>query len=259
MRIATCLKALPWLGAALVLGAPTTAFAHAYVMTPPPRDIGQPDLNARAHKTGPCGGVPRTGKPTQYTVGETITVKWQETISHQGCYQIGFSQANDTGFTLLKQINDPAGGANMVYTDTVTLPAGVSCSACTLVVRQLMVGGACTANQDPATAAQGTYYSCADICVGTTCVEPDAGVADAGVDGSPDPGTDGGPTTTPTDGGGKLTDSGDDDGDPPARPRLNSGDGGGCSVAFGATSGVSFGVTAGLLALALLRRRARRD
>jgi len=266
MGIATCLKSLRWIGVALILGSPATAFAHAYVMTPPPRDIGQPDLNARAHKTGPCGGVPRTGKPTQYTVGQTVTVKWEETISHQGCFQIGFSQANDTGFTVLKQINDPAGGAGVVYTETVTLPAGVSCPACTLVVKQLMINATCTGGTGVITAppfqadnGTSTYYSCADICVGPTCTDATPPITDAGTDAStPTPGVDsGGPTTVPTDGGGKLVDGGDDPSGPASRPNLQSGDGGGCSVALGAPSGVTFGVAAGLLALALVRRRRR--
>jgi hypothetical protein len=260
MRIVTCLKALPWLGAALILGGPATAFAHTFVVTPPPRDIAQPDLDLRAHKNGPCGGVPRTGKPTQYTVGETITVKWMETIGHQGCFQIGFSEANDTGFTVLKQINDPPGGAGTVYTDTVTLPAGVSCPACTIVVKQLMINRACTGGGDNGTTAPfqaddgtSTYYSCADVCVGPTCTEADAGApADPG---STNPGADsGGPTTT--DGGGKLVDGNGDVHN--TQPNVRSGDGGGCSVALGPTSGVSFGLTAGLLSLALARGRRRK-
>jgi MYXO-CTERM domain-containing protein len=263
MELATRRFGLQVFAFAALVVAPATASAHAYVMSPPPRDIAQPDLDARAHKTGPCGGVPRTGKPTKYAPGATVTVKWQETIAHQGCYQIGFSQANDQNFTVLKQINDPAGGAGMVYTDTVTLPAGVTCPACTLVVRQLMVGGACVGNPaDPAAAAQGTYYSCADICVGDTCTEPDAGtpIVDAGgTDGSTKPpvGSDSGVSTTPTDGGGKLVDAGDDD-DDGAAPNLRSGDGGGCAVALGATSGVSAAAMAGLFGLALLRRRRNR-
>jgi MYXO-CTERM domain-containing protein len=111
--------------------------------------------------------------------------------------------------------------------------------------------------------AGGTYYSCADICVGDTCSGDDAGTGtDAGVDGSTDPVTpddDSGVTTTPTDGGGKLVDAGDDGEESTARrPNLQAGDGGGCSVALGASSGVSFAAAAGLVGLALLRRRRNR-
>lgn len=247
------------LALASAFAMPSVSHAHTVLMTPPPRDVGV--VGNDGHKTGPCGGVARKGAPTKYAVGSTVTVKWTETIAHQGCFQIGFSPANDANFTVLKQINDPAGGAGMVYTDTVTLPPGVSCPSCTLVLRQLMQGGACPANADPAAAAQGTYYSCADICVGDTCTEPDAGTptdAGTGADGSTTPpGKDSGVSTTPTDGGGKLVDAGDDD-DDGATPNLRSGDGGGCNVGLGTTSGVSFVVTAGVLGLALLRRRRNR-
>jgi MYXO-CTERM domain-containing protein len=118
--------------------------------------------------------------------------------------------------------------------------------------------GVCVANpENPANIS--TYYSCADICVGPTCTEADGGApADAGADGSTPPvtGDEGGVSTTPTDGGNKTIDAGDD-ADPTGTraPNFHAGDGGGCSVALGATSGVSFGVTAALFALALLRRR----
>ena len=235
------------------------ALAHTVLVSPPPRDVGA--ANADQHKNGPCGGVARAGTPTKYAPGATVTVKWKETVSHEGCFQIGFSAANDANFTVLKQIPDPASGAGMVYTDTVTLPAGVSCPSCTLVVRQIMLDSAgtktCAPNMVPPSAggdAGSTYYSCADICVGDACTESDAGTpTDAGLDSST-PGKDSGVGTTPTDGGGKLVDAGKDD-DDGAAPNLRSGDGGGCSVALGATTGVGFSAAAGLLGLALLRRR----
>jgi hypothetical protein len=151
----------------------------------------------------------------------------------------------------------------MVYNANVKLPDNFSCENCTLSVRQLMIG---TCGADAAansTSATDTYFSCADVRIGDF---PDAApcdppvVADAGDEGGTTPGTDGGPTTVPTDGGGKLVDGGDDDGDPTGgRPNFHAGDGGGCSVALGATSGLGFAAAAGLFGLALLRnRRARR-
>ena len=245
-----------------IVGAPATAFAHAYVMQPPPRDIGEPDLNSRAHKSGPCGGIPRTGKPTQYDAGATITVKFEETIAHQGCFQIGFSPANDTNFTTLKQIDDPAGMLGTPITTTVTLPTGVTCPACTLVVRQLMQGTTCPANADPAASLQGTYYSCADICVGAQCDQPDSGTTqtDGGGGDSGAPGTDGGSSggpATPTDGGGDAAPPGSGSSGTRA-PNLHNGDGDGCSVTLGTTSGVSLAMTAALFGLALLRRRRKK-
>lgn len=247
----------------VAVGAPTAAQAHTYVMQPPPRDIANTNLDARAHKTGPCGGVPRTGKPTAYATGADIEVKFQETIGHAGCFQIAFSPANDQNFVTLGQYVDKAGDPdNTIYTKTVKLPAGVTCKECTLVVRQLMLENAtnktCALPEAvPPTAggaAGSTYFSCADICVGPDCVDGGAMPVDPQDGGSTEPGTDSGVSTQPTDGGGKLVDAGDDD-DDGARPNLRSGDGGGCSVALGATSGATLGISAGLLGLALLRRR----
>ena len=73
------------LAVAVVMLVPATATAHAYVMQPPARDlVSQASKDARAHKFGPCGGVPRTNTPTQYDVGAEIEVKWEETIGHSG-------------------------------------------------------------------------------------------------------------------------------------------------------------------------------
>lgn len=251
-----------WRGAlalAIVLGAPSAALAHTVMMTPVPRDVGVSGNDG--HKTGPCGGVARTNKCTKYAVGATVPVKWMETVSHQGCFQWLVSKSGDTNFVTLKQIDDPAGGMGMVYNDNIKLPDNFTCENCTLAVRQLMIG---TCGPDAAansTSATDTYFSCADVRIGDF---PDAApcdppVADAGADGSTPQSDSGGPTTVPTDGGGKTVDAGDGPGDPTGgRPNFHAGDGGGCSVALGATSGISFAVTAGLFGLALARRRRRR-
>jgi len=252
-----------WRGAlalAIVLGAPSAALAHTVMLTPPPRDVGVAGNDG--HKTGPCGGVARTNKCTKYAVGATIPVKWMETVPHEGCFQWLVSKSGDTNFVTLTQITDPAGGTGMVYNDNVKLPANFSCENCTLAVRQLMIGTCAPDAAANSTSAGDTYFSCADVRIGDfpdaapcdPAVEPDAG-PDAGTT----PGSDGGPTTVPTDGGGKTVDGGDNNADPTGgRPNLHAGDGGGCSVALGATSGVSFAVTAGLFGLALLRRRRKR-
>ncbi len=243
------------LAALALVGVPATALAHTVMTTPPARDVGS--AGSDAHKTGPCGAVPRTNKCTPYEAGATIDVKWTETVAHDGCFQVALSQAGDQGFTILKQIQDPVGSPITMHTDTVTLPAGVTCKDCTLVVRQLMIGKLCTTAPLQNDLDASTYYSCGDIRIGfpdAACVlpaQPDAGVPDGA------PGDDSGPHTVPTDGGGKLVDAGGDPGSTTPHD-LHSGDGGGCSMALGATSGLSFGITAGLLALALVRRRRRR-
>ena len=187
---------------AVVTMAPATAAAHAYIMQPPSRDVGEPNLDARAKKFGPCGGSARTNMPTQYEVGAEIEVKFEETIGHTGCYQIAFSPADDKDWVTLLQVNDPAGRQN-VQSATVKLPAGVSCKDCTLVVRQLMFNRACEADAAPNSISAGdTYFSCADIRVGDF---PDAGPTmpppDGGDDDDDDGNSSGGVSTTPTDGG----------------------------------------------------------
>jgi len=258
------------LAIAALVAAPATASAHAYVMDPPSRDVGIANLDARAHKTGPCGGSKRTGVPTKYAPGQTIKVKWQETIDHRGCFQIAVSPKDDANFVTLLQMNDPANTPdNFVWMADVKLPM-TPCASCTLVVRQLMNGNqACTGDtanpMNPANASNGTYFSCADICIGDNC---DTGDAGAGGDAGPttdsgtsttDSGTSssGGPTTTPTDGGGKTVPGDDDDSN--ANPNLRSGAGDdGCSVGFADTSGAWVFAPAGLVGLALLRRRKNR-
>jgi hypothetical protein len=261
-KLVSALRGIGLAGAVGIIGlVPSPADAHIRLSEPAPRS--QADNLKPPAFPPPCGNVPRGSKPTGvYKVGETIDVKWQETIGHTGCFQIGFS-TDDKTFTVLSQINDPD-DAEGARTAKVTLPAGVSCTNCTLQLRQLMLEGATVKTcampvavpPDGKVAGTGnTYYSCADICVGSTC--PDAGapdVPDAGTDPVDDAGTSsGGVTTTPTDGGGKFVDAGDDG--PSSTPDLHAGDGGGCSVALGTTSGVSLGLTAGLFGLALLVRR----
>lgn len=124
-----------------------------------------------------------------------------------------------------------------------------------------MQGTACAPDADPSASAMGTYYSCADIRIGdpTPCVAPTA--PDAAGPTAPDAATEedsGLPQVDQVDGGGGQTADGGSSLGPTSRPNLNGGDGGGCSIALGATSGVSFGITAGLLGLALVRRRRRR-
>jgi hypothetical protein len=242
---------------AFVVGIPATVFAHARLVEPKPR------TDNPGGKTGPCDGVPRTTMYTQYEAGATITVKFQETIDHSGCFDIDFSPADDKNWVRLKRIQDDAGTApDAMYTTTVQLPQGVTCANCTLALRQIMVssaagqqlGAVCTQNTpDELDGGPPTYFSCADIRIGDF---PDAGGTpiEAGTGG--DSGSSGGPTTTPTDGGGKTVPEGSSGNGAPRK--LGSGDDGGCTVAFGATSGLGFVVAAGFLGLALARRRRRR-
>lgn len=247
----------------LVAAAPIApAAAHTMLNTPPPRDVGK--AGADAHKNGPCGGLARTGKPTVYAVGQTVQVEFTETIDHRGCFQVLFSEANDQNFQILAQVNDPAGTVvPSKRTLSATLPAGKSCTSCTLAVRQLMIGQACVTNQK-SLAAGDTYFTCADICVGTECADagaPPAPDASAPPPVEPPPAPDGGAGPAPSspapssDGGG----SGDGEGTP--RTLLPPDDSGGCSAAALPVHGFGWLAGAGLaVAIAgLARRRVRRS
>lgn len=213
---------------------------------------------ADAHKTGPCGGVARTGNYVQYAVGQTVNVEFTETVDHRGCFQVLLSDANDQSFQILSQIDDPTGDVTpKKRTMAVTLPAGKTCTACTLSVRQLMINKACVANQASITAGD-TYFTCADICIGTNCPpKTDAGAPsqdasapvddgghshDSGVSPTPTPAPT--PTTPPT-----------GTGTAPATPTDSDG---GCSMApLGAagTSGLALVGLGAALVLAVRRRR----
>lgn len=244
--------------------APRAASAHASLTDPAPRDANEPDPNKRARKSGPCGGIARTSTPKTYKPGQKITVKWQETIQHQGCFQIAFSPANDANWVELMQINDPADNKiPMVFQADVTLPNTPTTTG-TLVVRQLMFGKPCGAGAKPGDMGAGdTYFSCADVVLAS---DP---AADAGSDSDASVEVDAG--STEDDGGtageGGVTgsdasvgDDDDDDGRNSGRPDLRSGAGDGCSVGAGGSSAASFGVLGGAVALCLgaLRRRRTR-
>src|SRR6476620_2808218 len=82
---------------AVLIAAP--AAAHTRWVNPVPRtnDDGLKDGVGGA----PCGGKPRTTTPKVYTMGSTVTVNWEETVNHAGCFIIKFSQANDQNFMML--------------------------------------------------------------------------------------------------------------------------------------------------------------
>jgi hypothetical protein len=246
---------------ALTLSFVASASAHIVMSAPPARDFGK--AGADAHKTGPCGGIARTGTYTQYAVGQTVNVEFTETIDHRGCFQVLLSDANDANFQILTQVNDPAGDVTpKKNTLSVTLPAGKTCQACTLAVRQLMINKACVANQ-ASIAAGDTYFTCSDVCIGTTCPpKTDAGApgpSDASApvdDGGRSPGPDAGapgPTPTATATGTPAPTS-----TTPATAAPTDADGG-CStspLAAGGAGGMGL-LAMGAAVVAVARRRAR--
>ncbi len=182
--------------ALLCLAAGSTALAvrqrhargHANLTDPTPR-------NLEANKTGPCG-IARTMSPTTFTAGETITVRWVETIEHPGWYRIAFSPSADLGFdenVILDDIPDTQGGTMPhMYEATIALP-DTPCTDCTLQVIQYMT------ETTPPT----LYFSCADLVLEAPAPldgGPDADPA------APDAAPPGAPDATPAN---------DDVGDPP--------------------------------------------
>jgi len=125
-----------------------------------------PRSSSDSLKTAPCGGVARGLSAATYAPGETITVSWEETINHPGRFEISFSPAGDTGWQLLKTVNDTTNNTNDLphqYSTTVTLPT-TPCTACTIQLIQVMT-------ENPS--APSYYYSCSDIKIqSTTAPEP---------------------------------------------------------------------------------------
>jgi uncharacterized protein (TIGR03382 family) len=203
-----------------------------------------PRSNADSLKTGPCGDV--AGMPGVYTKvaqGADVMVKFEETMAHEGCYQVAWSKAGGP-FQVVAQVPDP-GGSQGMQTITVKAP-NESCPECVLQLRQITLGGPCTTDAGPQVpGASDTYYSCADVCVGDTCPPPpvvDAG-SDAATSSSGGGASSGGPTTTRPDAG-----------EPPREFDDTGGTNDGCN-----TSGVGGAAGGVLVALGLMLARRRRS
>lgn len=240
-----------------MMTASGVASAHVVLTKPVPRD-------ANPHKNGPCGGLPRGNNPTVYNAGDPISINWDETIDHTGCFVLDISMTgDDQNFTPLATIQDPVNAVPKTYTSTVTLP-NVSCAQCTFRLRQLM--GADPATCGPNTVpTDGTYYACADIQINATSTSSsDAGtvVVDAGAGTTVDSGTGTIGSSGGTDGGLVGT---TDAGIRGASDDTSFADTSTCNVSragFGRTSarplGTAFSLACALTPLALAIRRRRR-
>jgi uncharacterized protein (TIGR03382 family) len=233
------------------------ALAHIRLVTPPPRDEGVAGNDA--HKTGPCGGVARTAKFTQYASGAAVRVEFEETIGHRGCFQIALAEQGDTNFRVLAQTNDPNDPAGK-RTMNITLPSGLTCKSCTLQLRQLMINRACAGGDAGGLDASyenvnnlgagDVYYSCADVCIGSDCPEAGAPVGDAAATSSS--------SSTSSSGGGVGSDGGASSSGGTTSPlNPDSTEDGGCSTGFGSSGAALVGMAA--LAMVVRRRRARRS
>jgi len=145
------------------------AFGHSRFVNPPPRDAGIIGNDGNKTPAGPCGNLKPKPATTalSYTPGQSVTLKFEETIDHPGRYYINFSPANDLNFDAnrLIEVADVQGGTlPHEYTTTVTLPM-TPCENCTLQLIQSM-------EENPA--APSFYHSCIDmnIRVATTTPAP---------------------------------------------------------------------------------------
>lgn len=130
------------------------AWSHARLTFPVPRN------NNSGIKTGPCGGLARSANPMVFKGGDTITVRWEETVQHPGRYIFSLSLANDQGFqnNVLATVIDVQDNPNNIphlYQTQIKLP-DIDCPACTFQMIQSM-------EENPARPTY--YYSCADIVI----------------------------------------------------------------------------------------------
>jgi MYXO-CTERM domain-containing protein len=180
---------------------PSLAAAHIALVDPPPRTASL--------KAGPCGaaGSVRGTNVTTYRPGQTITVKWNETIEHPGHYRVSFDPDGqdfsvppdfntDTGPAdplVIKDLIPDVGGVlpqgGRPYSFDVTLP-DMECTNCTLQVIQMMT------DKPPYGDGNDIYFQCADITLAN-----DAPMPDAGVDPMPDSGGSNGNNGGTTSGG----------------------------------------------------------
>jgi hypothetical protein len=190
------------------------ASAHIQITFPPPREgATSPEL-----KTFPCGitGLNRSTDPTRITTfrpGQTITVRWTETIGHTGHFRIAFDDSGVDAFQdpasytdiqttpalpiLLDGIADMAVSGTQ-YQSSITLPQ-IECTNCTLQVIQVMT------DKPPyllsVNGGDDVYHQCADIVLSNSADGGTGGATDAGTarDSGGSTGT-GGSTATGTGG-----------------------------------------------------------
>jgi len=158
------------------------AGAHITLLDPQPRTESQ--------KVGPCG-LANDPKPDSavavFEPGQTITVRWTETINHPGHFRVSFDPDGQDDFVdpasfddfdsapsvLLDNIADTASGG--ISEVEVTLP-DVTCERCTLQVGQVMT------DKPPYGDGNDLYYQCADIALrasgGDTALPADTSSAD---------------------------------------------------------------------------------
>jgi hypothetical protein len=150
----------------LVIGWATPVSAHVLLEEPLRR---YDDM-----KGGPCGRGDgedgRTSHFARYQPGETITVRWTETIDHVGSFWVAFDDdgADQVDFdaNVLHTESDPRNESGQAWQAEVILP-DVDCNNCTLQLRQVM-----TTSENPS--PNEIYFQCADLVLGDETSAPAA-------------------------------------------------------------------------------------
>jgi hypothetical protein len=231
-------------GILLALLHGSVARAHIALIAPEPRTTQLKD--------GPCGEVGGTRGPTVavFEPGQTITLRWAETVDHGSHYRIAFDVDGEDDFVPPTErtdlynspavlADDIADGSGGTYAQAITLP-DVECERCTIQLIQVMYGS-------------GNYFQCADIAIRRAGGPPpsDAGAAvgvDAGVAFTDD-------AASPTGSGDAAV------GSPPPSPGGRSTLVGSCSASpsrHRSRAAPWLLLAIGLLGLSLRRRRPRR-
>ena len=176
------------IGVVAALVAP--AHAHFRLIAPAPataqNNLGDPQ------KVPGCGGGALNNVVTPVKAGDSITVRWAETIYHPGHYRISlaktqaeFQAPTVTGANcgqaaimsppampvLADGVNVKTTSTNLMFETSVKIPENFTCDKCFLQVVQFM-----SAHSEPC-----FYYHCAQLSVTAADSGPsDGGVRDAG-------------------------------------------------------------------------------
>lgn len=180
-----------WLVAALVVGPGMLALparAHIELLSPPAR------YPPGMQKDEPCGhplDPPGEEPPTVYQAGETITVRFNEFVSHPGHFRVALDPTGTDSFTSPADFDDFYNSPEVVLDDIphdrdgglheveLTLP-DLPCDPCTLQLIQVMTeDGAFGPGDDD------LYFQCADIVLepASTTDEPTTGSTGSGMPG----------------------------------------------------------------------------
>lgn len=162
----------------------TTSYAHV--------DLDYPPMRAGNQKLAQCGSdkpAPTRDNVTFFSPGQTITVRWTETISHTGYQRIAIDMDGQDDFLDPVAVGDSGNNPTIVAdnipdgdgTYEITLP-NMECDNCTLQLTQVMT------DKDLSDFPAGDmYYRCADIVL-TNDPEGWTPPAGTGPDGGTDPG-----------------------------------------------------------------------